>query len=132
MTAQLVEPAPVLVLVVEDDRDVRDTVIEALEDQGYAARGASDGAEALDLLRSGWGPPALVLLDLMMPGMNGAQFREAQLADPNLASIPVVLLSADATIEQKATTLRAAAFLKKPVKLAALLDAAARFAPQRG
>ncbi len=117
----------VRVLVVEDDRDVRETVIEALEDQGYEADGAGDGAAALDVLRSGTELPTLILLDLMMPGMNGQQFREAQLADGTLDAIPVVLLSADASIEQKAATMQAAGFLRKPVRLAALLECAARF-----
>lgn len=120
------------ILVVEDDRDVRETVIEALEDQGWAACGVEDGAEALTWLSQNAPAPALILLDLMMPRMNGAQFRSAQLADAALAVIPVVLLSADATIEQKARTLGTAGYLRKPVKLAALLEVAERFAPQRG
>lgn len=119
------------ILVVEDDRDVRETVIEALEDQGWLAVGVEDGAEALAWLSQNTAP-ALILLDLMMPRMNGAQFRSAQLADGGLADIPVVLLSADATLEQKARSLGTAGYLRKPVKLASLLDVAERFVPQRG
>lgn len=122
------------VLVVEDDRDVRDTVIEALEDVGIPAHGAADGAEALEVLRARSDrPPALVLLDLMMPVMNGTQFRERQLADPVLAAIPVVLLSADGSVDAKARALGTAGFLRKPVKLAVLLETAKRFVDgQRG
>jgi CheY-like chemotaxis protein len=118
---------PARVLVVEDDQDVRDTILDLLEDEGVAAAGAADGGEALQLLRAAEVKPALILLDLMMPAVNGAEFRHMQLEDPALASIPVVLLSADATTERACAELGAAGFLKKPVKLNALLQQVARF-----
>ena len=82
------------VLVVEDDLDIRQALMEILDEHGFAALGARDGAEALDLLSRATELPCLILLDLMMPVMDGASFREAQRKDPRLASIPVVVLSA--------------------------------------
>src|SRR5512132_4356371 len=95
------------ILIVEDDVDVRDALMQVLEFEGYRVTGASNGEEALAALRAG-GRPSLILLDLMMPVMNGSQFRAAQLADRALAAIPVIVLSADAGLEEKASRLGAA------------------------
>jgi CheY-like chemotaxis protein len=114
------------ILIVEDDVDVRDALVQVLEFEGYRVTSATNGAEALAELRAG-APPGLILLDLMMPVMDGRQFRVAQLADPALARIPVVVLSADGGVEQKATTMGAAAYLKKPIEVDSLLDVVARF-----
>jgi CheY-like chemotaxis protein len=83
------------VLVVEDDRDIRECMADALEMEGYAVMCAGNGREALDQLRRG-PRPDLILLDLLMPVMSGWEFRQAQLADPLLAGIPVVIVSASA------------------------------------
>lgn len=74
---------------------------------------ASNGAEALQVLQSGE-RPCVILLDLMMPVMDGPQFRMRQLEDPSFAHIPVVLVSALNDVVQYAETLRAAGFLRKP------------------
>ncbi len=118
-------PIPV-VLVVEDDEDVRETILESLEEEGYVAVGARDGEEAIRFLGEMPTMPALILLDMMMPNMNGFQFREAQLACPAWSAIPVVVLTADGTVDSKATQLGAAGILRKPVKLATLLGTVAR------
>jgi CheY-like chemotaxis protein len=110
-----------LVLVVEDDRDVRDSLLEALEDNAYEPLAASNGKEALDRLRAGT-RPCVILLDVMMPIMDGWGFRAAQTEDSELSSIPVVVLTAHASAEQTAREMQAAGFLKKPVRLDALLD----------
>lgn len=121
--------SPPCILVVEDDFDIRDTLAQILEAEGYVVRGAANGHEALELLRRDRGDlPALILLDLMMPVMNGWQFRAEQLQDPELATIPVVVISADASVHQKAASIDAASFLKKPVQLETLLDTVFRFA----
>ena len=112
-----------VVLVVEDDPDIRATLCEALEDNGYRAVGAANGAEALDYLRSGAESPCLILLDLMMPVMDGQTFRTEQRADPKLANIPVVVISAYRDVERQANDL-AAEFLSKPVRLETLLETA--------
>src|SRR5436190_21383655 len=93
-----------LILVVDDDEDVRDAVREALEAQRYEVAVAANGQQALDMLRSG-PRPSLIFLDLMMPVMSGEGFVEKQRQDPALAQIPVVILSADREIKEKAVLL---------------------------
>ncbi|HVR64777.1 MAG TPA: response regulator [Polyangia bacterium] len=82
------------ILVVEDDKDLRETLSDALELEGYAAIAVEHGEAALRHLRSGVPHPCLILLDLMMPVMDGWTFRKALLADPALAAIPVVVMTA--------------------------------------
>jgi CheY-like chemotaxis protein len=82
-----------LVLVVEDEAAARAGMEQLLRGAGYDAVGAPNGQAALDLLRSGIRPRA-ILLDLMMPVMDGWAFRREQLRDPQLAHIPVIVLSA--------------------------------------
>lgn len=118
---------PDTILVIEDDEDIREAVLDSLHDQGYSAEGAPGAARGLDLLRAAEIKPAVVLLDLMMPGMSGADFRAEQLRDPAIAGIPVVVLSADVNIEARCAELGAAGCLKKPFHLDALLAVAERF-----
>jgi CheY-like chemotaxis protein len=82
-----------VVLIVEDERAARLGMEEILHVAGYAPVSAPNGQEALDLLRSGV-PARAILLDLMMPVMDGWAFRREQLRDPYLAHIPVIVLSA--------------------------------------
>jgi CheY-like chemotaxis protein len=102
------------VLVVEDDVDIRQALVEILEEHGFPAIGAGDGAEALDYLRKAPELPCLILLDLMMPVMDGATFREEQRKEPRIASIPVVVLSAYRDLERHVTGLDAVSVLRKP------------------
>jgi CheY-like chemotaxis protein len=81
-------------LVVDDDRDIRETVAELLEDQGYSVHCASDGREALAWLQEHPRETEVVVLDMMMPGMNGEEFLCEKEARPHLADLPVVVLSA--------------------------------------
>lgn len=105
------------VLIVEDEQDIRDSVAEALSDEGYDVVRAADGAEALEKMHECH--PVLVLLDLMMPRMNGWQFRTAQRSDPESAGIPVIVLSALGRVSD----IDAADFLQKPFDLDRLLSA---------
>lgn len=109
------------ILIVDDDFDMRDSLRDVLEDEGFTVAVAGDGLEALDYLKAN-APPALILLDWMMPRCDGAEFRARQRADAALAAIPVVLLTADAQLREKMATLEAADYLRKPVKLARLLE----------
>ena len=109
------------ILVVEDNDDVREMMAVTLELEGHHAVTAANGREALDMLRRGL-EPSLILLDLMMPVMNGFQFREEQRGDPALADIPVVVITADVNARSKAEGLGAAGFIQKPVKIQPLLD----------
>jgi CheY-like chemotaxis protein len=108
------------VLIVDDEDTIRDTLVEVLGENGYDAIGATDGKDALRRLRGG-GPWSLILLDLTMPVMDGAAFRNEQRRDPALAPIPVVVLSAYRDVAAKAAALRVAAFLPKPLNVPALL-----------
>ncbi len=81
------------VLVVEDDRDIRDCIADALDMEGYTVAVCPHGRDALEKLRGGF-LPDVILLDLLMPVMSGWEFRQEQLADPLLSRIPVVVVSA--------------------------------------
>jgi CheY-like chemotaxis protein len=113
------------VLVVEDDADIRSALVTILSEEGYEVLSARHGREALEVLRGG-ARPDVILLDLMMPVMNGADFRVAQLADPALAHIPVVVLTAAGTAREAAHALRAADAFAKPFELGALLSSIER------
>jgi CheY-like chemotaxis protein len=115
------------VLVVEDDPDVREAIAEVLADSRYVALHASNGAEALQRLRSAPVTPCVILLDMMMPTMDGWQFRAEQQRDPAVKDIPVVVLSAHADVGDTAAEMAAAAYLSKPVALERLLDVVERF-----
>ncbi len=118
------------VLVVDDDEAVRASVTRTLLGAGYAVVPAADGQEALERLRNA-PPPALILLDLDLPIMSGREFRLLQLADPALASIPVVVLSVAGEMAAKSDRLGDVGYLQKPVGEPELLAAVERFAVQR-
>ncbi|MGE0872223.1 MAG: response regulator [Kofleriaceae bacterium] len=99
------------IMVVEDDPDVRAALVEMLSDEGYPTRAAANGAEALtELAREA---PQLIVLDLMMPVMDGWAFRARQLARPEWAQIPVIVMSAMTGTDYTAS-LGADAYLPKP------------------
>lgn len=81
------------VLVVEDDEDAREAMVALLQMKGYDVAGAGNGREALDYLDQA-PPPDLIILDLWMPVMDGWQFRSAQIRNPRLAHIPVIVVTA--------------------------------------
>jgi CheY-like chemotaxis protein len=100
-----------LILVVDDDRDIRETLTDVLQDEGFKVVSAANGRDALSYLR-GSTRPCLILLDLMMPVMDGWAFRHFQSEDPSLREIPVVVLSAAPEAEG---ALGAIPVLRKPV-----------------
>jgi CheY-like chemotaxis protein len=109
------------VLVVEDDDDIRSTLAELLESEGYEVASAPDGMQGL--ARAQERTPDLILLDLMMPVMNGWEFREQQKRDPAIAGVPVVVVSAiwRASID-------ASEVIAKPFSIDQVLDAVQRHA----
>jgi len=110
------------IFVVEDEEMIRESIIEYLGDNGYDAVGAADGREALDKLEATPdATPCLILLDLMMPVMDGRSFREQQLQKPGLATIPTIVFSAYRDVAKTAGELNAAGHLAKPLKLPDLL-----------
>ncbi len=112
----------VSVLVVDDERDIREAVSEVLASEGFDVWAASDGAEALAKARAVH--PNVVLLDLMMPGMNGWEFFAARGRDPELAVIPVIVLSALGHV----SGLDAAGFMPKPFDIDQLISAVRHYA----
>jgi CheY-like chemotaxis protein len=120
------DPEPLTVLLVDDDAAVAEGLAEFLADEGYAVATAKDGHAALDQLRSGL-RPCVILLDLMMPGMDGWDFRREQLKDAELSHIPTIVISAagfsDTTVKSQFGDVE---FLPKPVSLERLLDAIER------
>lgn len=114
------------ILIIEDEFLIRDALTEFLEEEGYRVAGAANGQEALVMLRKGL-VPDLILLDLMMPVMSGMQFLNEQQSDARLASIPVVLLSADRNSQEKVLSLAPVEYLEKPVRLTDLLDTVERY-----
>jgi CheY-like chemotaxis protein len=109
------------ILIVEDDDEIRELLAEMLGEEGYAVVTASDGREALTRLEAGLAP-RLVVLDLMMPNMDGWSLRAAMLEDPTLARIPVVVLSGAADVRQASSGLGAVKVLTKPVKWTTFLE----------
>jgi CheY-like chemotaxis protein len=113
------------VLVVDDDGDIRDALCLVLEHNGYRALAASNGEEALTRLRAD-APVDLILLDMMMPVMDGWGFRKSQPDGPAFVEIPVIVLTGDGRASSKAAAIGAAGYLKKPLDLGDLLAAVAR------
>ena len=115
------------ILIIEDDDDIRAVYSTTLRSAGYRVVTVADGEEALLYLRVAPVPPRLILLDLMMPRMNGWQFRAAQRRIPALADIPVVVISAVLDHPTDEPPLEAAASLRKPVDIDTLVDTVERF-----
>jgi CheY-like chemotaxis protein len=106
------------ILIVEDDDLIRRAVQMVLEWEGYQVVCATNGQEALDYLRAG-NHPRLIVLDLMMPVLDGEHFRQEQLRDPSVASIPVIVVSAC----DSASSVNAVHHVRKPFEVQELLDA---------
>jgi len=121
-----------LVLLVEDDLDTQEAVEELLRAEGLDVVVAVDGAEALEILRSG-ADPCLILLDVMMPRKDGYAFRAEQLADPVLARIPVVVFSGAFDVATIARQLGVGDYVTKPIDVTRMLGTVRRYcadAPQ--
>jgi CheY-like chemotaxis protein len=118
------------VLVVDDDADIREVMQTILESEGYVVLLAADGEDALAMLRTGV-RPSLILLDMMMPHMNGLEFRAAQLQDPELAALPVVALTGASKAAKQMTAAREEGLhvISKPFTRKTLLTEVARIVP---
>jgi len=115
------------VLIVEDDEDIRSALVEVLEDGNYRLLQAANGVAALQELRAADPAPCVILLDVMMPVMDGRQFRAEQQSDPGLSGIPVVVITAHADATRTAAQMAAAGFLSKPIDLGVLLQTVDQF-----
>jgi CheY-like chemotaxis protein len=110
------------ILLVDDDDELRESIADGLEDAGFIVTRAANGGDALGHLRTNT-LPSLILLDLMMPGMNGWQLCELMRADPVLSQIPVIALTATARMDPESLHLcDVADWLAKPFDLAQVLE----------
>jgi CheY-like chemotaxis protein len=115
------------VLIIDDDLDIRREVSEILREEGLEVTTAANGAEGLRMLQTSSPPPSVILLDLMMPVTSGWDFRRAQLADPALAAVPVLVFSSFDSGPRNAADLRTNGYLTKPFTITQLLTAIAPF-----
>ena len=122
----VVESHPIL--IVDDDHGIRGVLTQILQDEGHRVRTASNGLEALQTLRQSV-RPCVILLDLMMPVMNGWEFMSRRREESALADIPVVVISADQRAREKATAIGAEECLEKPIDLNRLIDTVERYCP---
>jgi CheY-like chemotaxis protein len=120
---------PHRILIVEDDETIRESLVDFLGENGYEAVGAIHGRDALDKLRATGATPCLIVLDLMMPVMDGETFREQQLQDPALCAIPTVVMSAYRELERRAAAVNALAYMTKPLHLDEFLQLVQRHCP---
>jgi CheY-like chemotaxis protein len=110
------------VLIVEDDPDIRESLSEILAARGFRSSAACNGQDALDMLARTASRPDVIVLDLMMPVMDGIEFLRHQAIDPHLAHVPVIILTAhDPRDLDEAAQVRRV--LRKPASLQHLLDA---------
>ena len=116
------------VLLIEDDADIRDTLCELLQYAGYQVTVAESGRDALRYLENG-NLPRVILLDFMMPEMNGFEFRTLQQRNPAWAAIPVIVLSADRNTAVEARAIGALGSLRKPLDIDLLLQMLGRACP---
>lgn len=113
------------ILVVEDDNSIRELLVEFLESEGYIVASANNGLEGINSLKLK--TPDLILVDLMMPVMDGYTFRIEQLKHDAWKDIPTVVMSAEANAREKMKKFNVTAFLSKPVELDTILQTVERF-----
>lgn len=117
-----------LVLVIDDDDALRDALAELLEAEGFVVETASNGREALERLHDG-PSPRVIVVDLLMPVMDGWSFCEAKARDPELRGIPVVIVSATGEPTRPPADVRAGEFFRKPADVPRLLSTLEGYCP---
>jgi CheY-like chemotaxis protein len=110
-----------MILVIDDDAEIRQALIDVLEDEDYVVRAAANGKEALDLVTAGH-QPDVILLDVMMPVMDGWHFLSARLGHPSLVEVPIIIISAGSDAETEARKVGACQVLKKPLHVGDLIQ----------
>ena len=109
------------ILVVEDDRFIRESIIEVLEEEGYLVHGVPNGQDAISFLKSTSPLPCLILLDLMMPVMNGWELQNQIKNDVRFKSIPIVVVTADVNAQKNADSVKVEGWVRKPIEIETLL-----------
>ncbi|MGE4233958.1 MAG: response regulator [Bacteriovoracia bacterium] len=119
------------IFLIEDDEAILESLKEILELSAYSVLSASNGKQALDMLKERRATkkmmPSLILLDLMMPVMDGFEFRSQQLLEGEISDIPVVVMSAAGQIDKKVKEISVTAYLKKPINIDVLLETVDRY-----
>lgn len=110
------------ILIIEDDTEIRNSLKEVLELEGYTVFLVNNGRDALNFLNTQTPYPDIILLDMMMPVMSGYEFRNLQLADEKLSRIPTAILSAEGNLDVKVQELDVEYILKKPIDLDHLIS----------
>jgi two-component system, chemotaxis family, chemotaxis protein CheY len=110
-----------MILLVEDDKDISDSITEILSSEGFEVIRAGNGREGLEALKQ-HSETRLILLDLMMPVMDGFEFQAAIASEPGYAKIPIVVMSADGHVREKKARVSAVEYLRKPVDIDVLID----------
>lgn len=113
------------VLIVEDDADIGESIAEILDLEGFLVDRARNGKEALDRLQTA--PASIILLDLMMPVMDGFQFQSALRKIPKYDGIPIIVMSADGHMQEKKSRIGAVEYLRKPIDVDVLVGAVRRY-----
>jgi CheY-like chemotaxis protein len=108
------------ILIIEDDHSIRELLVELLRSEGHEVHSSENGSEALEFLKS-HPLPDLIIMDLMMPVMDGYEFRAQQMKNKLWAQIPVVVMSAEASARDKVKKYGISDFLPKPVELDVIL-----------
>jgi CheY-like chemotaxis protein len=111
-----------LVLVVDDDEAIREALTESLSDEGFTVHAVNNGREAIDWLHSAGEVPQVVLLDLMMPVMDGRTFLRVREDDPRLLRVPVVVITAERAVADLGFKHSLRGILPKPIVLESLLE----------
>jgi CheY-like chemotaxis protein len=117
-----------VILIVEDDSAIRTSLAMILEFEGFETRVAENGLDGLHVLETEKTLPSLIILDIMMPIMDGWEFREAQKEHPDAAGVPVVVMTADIHAFEKATKMGAQGFIQKPLNVDHLIKTVSKFA----
>ena len=115
------------ILVIDDDKEIRESLSDVLSDEGYVVVLAENGQEGLDFLNTTKQLPCMVFLDLMMPVLDGQGFRKEQMNNPDFSKIPTILFSANGQLDKRALDIGMTDFLKKPIDLDELLSIAAKY-----
>lgn len=115
------------ILIIEDDNEIRQTMVDVLEDEGFQVLSAENGLEGLKILNQYETAPCLIIVDWMMPILDGDGFRQEQLKSEKFAAVPTVLFSANGQISQKAIGAGYEEFIRKPIDLERLFELTSKY-----
>ena len=119
-----------VILVIEDDIDIRESITELLETEDYVVHSAENGQAGLDILNSMDPLPSAILVDVMMPVMDGYLFCMEKLKIEKFKQVPVIIMSADSNLAEKHKNAGADGYIKKPLDIFKLLETLEQYIPK--